>query len=253
MKGYLMKKYQASKKVILGTACIGLFLSKIYADAGAAIGGGGVLAFAQTDPNCSPSFMNGTGFMNGMGVNGMGGASPQFKIASPTLCIKEGRQNTNFKLSPQMKRMYNKSAILSLLRLPETECKIGQVSPKTQACFLFKAIQRKAKTAATNLTFSKNAIFLEVKGKLVLMVTLERFESTMKTVKKRVPLSKVIKANKKITLNEFDDILNKIGSSASLSKRSKCAECLKTLHNELSLGDVECDVCNDVATIPISV
>lgn len=246
-----MTKYQASKRVILGSIFMGFILRSCTATrmpmGPAAIGSLGQL--------CSPDFIRGTNIMGSIGINGAGGIGSGFNPRGPTLCIKQGSDASGvmggIKITPEMSRVAHEQAIQSLLRLQAADCKTAKVSPKAQACFLLKAIQKKARRPEIGVTSSRNAIFLKKRNKVSAMLLVERFGSLAEKKKPVPTIEQVIgKPTYSVTLNEFDDVLKKEGTP-SKSKSSKCADCLKHLKTDITMGDPECGMCSDTISFDL--
>ncbi|KAI5190826.1 hypothetical protein NEMIN01_1228 [Nematocida minor] len=239
-----MTKYQASKRVIKGAISVGLFLKSCiaFAGAGPAIG-------PAFNPLCPAHFMKGSNVIGGMAINGMGGIGDAYPMGSPTLCIREGQLapqgDMQGKMSPAFKRFSHQQAMQALFNLQDSECKPGKVSPKTQACFLFKTIQQKAQAPITAITTTGNALFLKNKDKVTAMIVVERFGNITPKKKKGPTIEQLVGApNSTAVFSEFDNLLKRHGSPNPKSVSNKCSECLKMLKASFA-GDLECNVCND--------
>ncbi|KAI5159270.1 hypothetical protein NEAUS03_0155 [Nematocida ausubeli] len=241
-----MAKYQVAKRVVVGVSVVGLFL-KTYAASRMAI----PAIAGQLSQLCSAQFMKGTNVLGSMGINGMGGIGNAFQMGAPSICLRAGKDDPNMaKMSPFLKKLTQEKAVESLLNLPDTDCTIGKVSPKSQACYLFKIIRNKAKKADKSVKNIANTVSLEDAKGVSVMFLYEPFGILDKKKKKKRAIAEIIgPANSNTTLNEFDDILKRIGGRAS-RKRSKCEECLKSLKTEMATGDLECDPCGETINIP---
>lgn len=211
---------------------------------------------------CSPEFLKGVGVLGGMGINGMGGIGGGFRMSSPTLCIKPGGQIASFNAgssggaaaaiakSPYMKKLTNMQAITSLLHLQEMDCKKGKVNPKTQACFLYRSIAKKAKEPISSITATANTLTVNTKKKTAAMFVVERFGNLTPRKKEEPTFEKLLKdpATYSIQFNEFDDVLNRVGQMRTHKKANKCAECLNSLKTSIAVGDLECE-CEDNISI----
>lgn len=247
-----MTKYQVSKRVILGSIFMGFILKSCTA---LRMPMGGPAAIGSLSQLCSPDFIRGTNIMGSIGINGAGGIGTGFNPRGPTLCIKQGSDTAatmGMKITPEMTRFAHEQAIQSLLRLQAADCKTAKVSPKAQACFLLKAIQKKARRPEIGVTSSRNAIFVKRKNRVSAMILVERFGSLAQKKKPQPTIEQVIgKPTYSVTLNEFDDILKKEGTPNPRSKTNKCADCLKHLKTDITMGDPECGMCTDTISFDL--
>ncbi|EIJ87365.1 hypothetical protein NEPAR06_0926 [Nematocida parisii] len=245
-----MTKYQRSRRIIMVTTIVGMLL-KTYSAARMAMS---PAIGTQIGQMCAPGFLKGTSILGSMGVNGMGGVANGIRINAPTLCVKQAPEPTEvLKMSPILKKLAQQQAVQAILNLQDSECKIGKVNPKTQACFLFKTIRAKAQAPVTAITTTGNALFLKNKDKVSTMIVIEKFGELTPQKKKPITLEQLVgRPISSTTFNEFDDILKREGNPVSRTKKNKCAACLKDLKENISLGgDMECDICSDSISMPL--
>ncbi|KAI5187290.1 hypothetical protein NEHOM01_2068 [Nematocida homosporus] len=248
-----MKQYQAIGKMVLSTA-VGLLMvrpSSALAMGPSALGPGPALP----QQLCAPEFMKGAGVLGAMGINGLGGIGGGYRMGSPTFCIKPGQQQGAMfdgKISPALKKFSNLQALTSLLNLQAMDCKTKKVNPKTQACFLYKSIAKKAREPNSNVSTLGNTLVISKKGRTMAMVVVERFGRLSPKKEEKPTFEKLYKDPGMYTaqFNEFDDVLKRIGRPHPNKRGNKCAECLNSIKTSIAVGDVECE-CEDAVSISL--
>lgn len=248
-----MRKYQASKRILLGTALVGFFLQK-YALRSLLMP---AISGNTLQQLCGPEFIQGNNILGSNGVNGMGGIGNAFRMGAPTLCIKGAKEQLeaaahNARISPIVKNISRTQAIMGLARLGDTDCTQAKVGIKSQMCFLYKILKKKAKSPIVSIITSGNALVLKHKDKVTAMVVIEKFGSLRPKKKKAKTIEQLIgKPSYHATFNEFDDPLKREGTINPRSKINKCTECLKHLRNESVLGgEVDCNACDTSIVLP---
>jgi len=247
-----MTQYHAKRRIFLSASMCAIIAQCVHAFAGPAIGNGQMFA-----NYCPPSFMKGAGVLGSMGINGVGGVSAGFRPDTQTLCVKPPQQivggiltTQDPKISAIVRQANSMQAMKALLKLQETDCKTGKISPKAQACFLYKSIAKKAKSPRHTISVKNNALFISGKNKVDMMIVIERFGNLVAKRELKPNLETVLgPQNYKVSFNEFDDILKKEGRLVTMKRHNKCQACLESLKLTMN-ADTDC-ACEDNLSISL--